>query len=77
MGDSRFDTLAHALAQSEVALLPATGIAMNVDDLEKLKTIKDGDGRYIGGGPFGPPITSIWGRPTVGTPAIPAGSFLL
>jgi len=76
-GETRFDTLAHALAQSEVALLPATGIVLNVDDLESLKLIKDGEGRYIGGGPFGPPITSIWGRPVVGTPAMTKGHFLV
>ena len=76
-GDTRFDTLAHALAQSEVALLPATGIVMNIDDLEALKLIKDGEGRYIGGGPFGPPITTIWGRAVVGTPAMTEGSFLV
>jgi HK97 family phage major capsid protein len=77
VGDTRFDTLAHALAQSEVALLPATGVVLNNDDLEALKVIKDSEGRYIGGGPFGPPITSIWGRPAVGTPAIDAGEFLV
>lgn len=75
-GDTRFDTLAHALAQAQVALLPATGIVMNDDDLEQLKVIKDADGRYIGGGPFGPPITSIWGRPAVGTPIMDPGTFL-
>ncbi|MDA9425671.1 hypothetical protein XH97_26585 [Bradyrhizobium sp. CCBAU 53380] len=76
-GDTAFDTLAHAIAQSEVALLPATGIVMNNNDLESLKIIKDGDDRYIGGGPFGPPITTIWGRPVVGTPAMAAGEFLV
>jgi len=75
--DTRFDTLAHAIAQAQVALLPATGIVMNDDDLENLKIIKDEQGRYIGGGPFGPPITSIWGKPVVGTPVMPAGDFLV
>lgn len=75
-GDTRFDTLAHALAQAEVALLPATGIIMNINDLEALKVVKDSLGRYIGGGPFGPPITSIWGRPVVGTPVMNAGHFM-
>ncbi|UPJ72793.1 phage major capsid protein [Bradyrhizobium sp. 187] len=75
--DTAFDTLAHAIAQSEVALLPATGIVLNNNDLESLKIIKDGDDRYIGGGPFGPPITTIWGRPVVGTPAMATGEFLV
>jgi len=76
-GDTAFDTLAHAIAQAEAALLPATGIVMNIDDLEALKLIKDGEGRYIGGGPFGPPITMVWGRPVVGTPIITSGKFLV
>lgn len=76
-GDTWFDTLAHALNQAEVALLPATGIVMNIDDLEALKLIKDSDGRYIGGGPFGPPITMVWGRPVVGTPVMTSGHFLV
>jgi HK97 family phage major capsid protein len=76
-GDTMFDTLVHAIAQTQLALLPATGIVLNEDDLEALKTIKDADGRYIGGGPFGPAINSIWGRPTVGTPVMPVGTFLV
>lgn len=76
-GDTMFDIIAHALAQAEVALLPATGIVLNTDDLEAMKIIKDDDGRYIGGGPFGPPITSLWGRPVVGTPNMPNGEFLV
>jgi HK97 family phage major capsid protein len=75
--DTKFDTLAHALAQSEVALLPATGIVMNINDLESLKVIKNTLGDYIGeGGPFGPPITTVWGRLVVGTPVMSAGHFL-
>lgn len=76
-GDTWFDTLAHAIAQAQVALLPATGIVMNDDDLEALKVIKDQEKRYIGGGPFGPPITMIWGRPVVGTPEMESGKFLV
>jgi len=76
-GDTAFDTLAHAIAQAETALLPATGIVLNNDDLESMKLIKDGEGRYIGGGPFGPPITTIWGRPVAGTPEMPSGHFLV
>jgi hypothetical protein len=42
--------------------LAATGIVMNINDLEALKVIKDSQGRYIAdGGPFGPPIRSVWG----------------
>jgi HK97 family phage major capsid protein len=56
--------------------LPATGIVMNSSDLEGLKTVKDSQGRYIGGGPTGPAISQIWGRNAVGTVAQPIGTFL-
>jgi HK97 family phage major capsid protein len=43
-----------------------------------LKVIKNSLGNYIAdGGPFGPPIRSIWGLPVVGTPVMPAGQFLV
>jgi HK97 family phage major capsid protein len=42
-----------------------------------LKTVKDTQGRYIGGGPTGPAITQIWGRNAVGTVAQPIGTFLV
>jgi hypothetical protein len=53
---------------------------MNINDLENLKVIKNTIGNYIGGdagGPFGPPIRSIWGLPVVGTPVMPANQFLV
>jgi HK97 family phage major capsid protein len=77
-GATRFDVLLQAIAQTEQALLPATGIVMNDIDLTQLRHIKDDNGNYItSGGPFGPPITSIWGRPVVGTPAMGSGHFLV
>src|SRR5262245_44325134 len=37
-----------------------------------------GDGNYIvSGGPFSGPIISIWSRPTVGTPSMDQGEFLV
>lgn len=75
---NRFDVLLMAIAQSEQALLPATGIVLNDLDLTSMRTIKNADGDYIvSGGPFAGPITSIWGRPVVGTPSMDAGSFLV
>ena len=75
---NRFDVLLMAIAQSEQALLPATGIVLNDLDLTAMRTIKNADGDYIvSGGPFAGPITSIWGRPVVGTPSMDAGTFLV
>ena len=75
---NRFDILLDAIAQSEQALLPATGIVLNDIDLTNMRAIKDNDGNYIvSGGPFSGPITSIWGRPVAGTPAMSRGEFLV
>jgi len=74
---TRFDILLLAIAQSEAALLPATGIVLNNLDLDRMRLIKDLNGRYIAGGPFGQPITMIWGRPVVGTPAMDEDKFLV
>jgi HK97 family phage major capsid protein len=75
---NRFDALSGAIKQCQAALLPATGIVMNDQDLESLRTIKNSNGDYIAsGGPFGPPITAIWGRPVVGTPVMPSTRFLV
>lgn len=75
---NRFDILLDAIAQSELALLPATGIVLNDLDLTNMRAIKNQQGDYIAsGGPFGPPITSIWNRPVVGTPSIARGEFLV
>lgn len=75
---NRFDVLLMAIAQSEAALLPCTGIVLNHLDLTAMRTIKDGEGRYIvSGGPFSGPVTSIWGIPTVGTPSMDRGEFLV
>jgi HK97 family phage major capsid protein len=77
-GATRFDIIAQAIAQSQQALLEATGIVLNDMDLAALRHIKDDNGNYItSGGPFGPPITSIWGKSVVGTPAMTQGSFLV
>jgi HK97 family phage major capsid protein len=75
---NRFDVLLMAIAQSELALLPATGIVLNDLDLTAMRTIKNADGDYIvSGGPFSGPITSIWGRSVVGTPSMDEGDFLI
>jgi HK97 family phage major capsid protein len=76
-GDTMIDVIAHAIAQAKVALLPATGIVMNDDDVEFLKVIKNSNGDYILGGPAAGPLTSLWGVPLVGTPAMTQGEFLV
>jgi HK97 family phage major capsid protein len=75
---NRLDVLLQAIAQVQsVSQLPVDGIVLNDVDLEALRSIKDSQGRYVSDGPFGGPITSIWGKPAVGTPAMSEGDFLV
>lgn len=76
-GDTRFDTLLHAIEQAEVALLPASGIILNTSDWFAMLGIKDGDGRYISGGPLANVPERVWRLPIVWTNVMPAGEFLV
>jgi HK97 family phage major capsid protein len=71
------DVIKQALSQGNTALLPSDGVVVNDGDLDKMQTLKDEEGRYLFGGPAGPPITTLWGKPVVGTPAMPPGDFLV
>jgi HK97 family phage major capsid protein len=74
---NRFDYLLGAIAQCQGALLPATGIVLNDIDMTYMRTTKDANNAYIvSGGPFGPPVSTIWQVPTVGTPVMPSGHSL-
>jgi HK97 family phage major capsid protein len=77
---SRFDILLQAIAQSIlVARLPVTGIIVNDIDLLSMMSIKDNQGRYVGGGPLSTAggIVRIWNVPAVGTSAMASGDFLV
>lgn len=76
-GDTRFDTLLHAIEQSEVAMLPASGIILNTADWFAMLGIKDGDGRYISGGPLANVPERVWRLPIVWTNVMPAGEFMV
>ncbi len=76
-GLTRIDVLALALLQSELALLPATGIVLHPTDWRNILLTKDGMGRYIMGDPLGQNEASIWGIPVVPTLAMQSGKFLV
>lgn len=76
-GLTRIDILALALLQSELALLPATGIVLHPTDWRAILLTKDGMGRYIMGDPLGQNEASIWGIPVVPTLAMQPGKFLV
>jgi HK97 family phage major capsid protein len=81
-----FDAIFRANTKVETATdLIADGIVINPLDYQSLRLTKDGNGQYIAGGPFqgqygngqileNPPI---WGKTTIVTPAVPAGTVLV
>ena len=82
-----FDALYRAIMKVvNVTGISADGMVMNPADYEVLRLAKDGNGQYLGGGPFlgaygnqngfsmQPPV---WGLPVVVTPAIKKGQALV
>lgn len=74
----KIDTLLQAVVQSELALLPASGIVLNTVDWAQIISAKDKNDQYLGNGPFGTlQGRSIWDLPTAVTPAMPQGKFMV
>lgn len=87
--DATAETLADKVFSAQMQVQQASkrlvdGVVINPADYEALRLTKDGNGQYIGGGPFQgqygvggtalyPPL---WGLNTVVTPAIAAGTVL-
>lgn len=76
-GASKFDVLLRAVAQAEAADLPATGVVVNSADWLRLQGVKDGQGRYVGSGPMGTAMASVWGLDVAPSNSMPAGKFLV
>jgi HK97 family phage major capsid protein len=76
-GPTMLDTILLAIAQSELAKIPATGIVVNDMDWRQMQSIKDSEGRYIGGGPFSQTPPTLWNLPVVATPAMAQDDFLV
>lgn len=73
------------LVETGSSLLPVDGIVINPADYETLRLAKDANTQYFAGGPFTGAYGNdglqlqpgIWGRRTVVTPAIAAGTVLV
>ena len=55
----------------------ANGVIINTIDWERMCGIKDGEGRYVGGGPFINTPEILWRMPVVPSNAMPQGEFLI
>lgn len=74
-GDTRADIIAHAVYQVTESEFSASGIILNPRDWHSIALLKDGEGRYIFGGPQAFAANVMWGLPVVPTKAQDAGTF--
>lgn len=76
-GSTLLDTLRSAILQAELACYYADGIVLSTHDWARLEVLKDNDGRYIMGNPFGAFAPTVWGRTTISSKALDAGEWLV
>src|SRR5690606_10268662 len=55
----------------------ASGIILNTADFYNLMGVKDAEERYIGAGPLGSSVATIWGLPVVWTNSMQQGEFVV
>lgn len=75
-GATNIDTLRLALLQSELALLPSTGMVLHPTNWAAIELLKDTQGRYLIGNPQGTLSPTLWGRPVVTSLAMTVNTFL-
>lgn len=72
------DHVYRAMTVIRLAFLEADAVAMHPNDWERVATMKDEAGRYIGTNPFsGESQPRLWGKPVVVTQAIDEGTALV
>jgi HK97 family phage major capsid protein len=80
-GDTKIDTIRHAIRQNEARFYPVDFIVLNPADNEAIDLIKTtgtaSSGEYISADPRMYSQKLLWGRPVVQTPSIAAGHFLV
>lgn len=74
-GDTRADIIAHAIYQVTESEYSASGIILHPRDWHNIALLKDGEGRYIFGGPQAFTSNIMWGLPVVPTRAQASGTF--
>ncbi len=71
------DVLLQAIAQVDDGDFDTDGIVLNPLDWRKIQSIKDSEGRYVGGGPFGDLVQRLWQLPIVTTKAMTQDHFMV
>jgi HK97 family phage major capsid protein len=71
------DTLRLAILQATLAEYPVDGMVLNPTDTARIDLTKDGENRYIAGGPWAQMGPRLWNRPIVETQAMLVDKFLV
>lgn len=72
------DHIYAGITKVRLAFLEPDAILMHPTDWEAVRTVKDGDERYMGGGPFGAPAQeSMWGKPVIVTTVVTQGTAIV
>lgn len=69
--------LLQAIAQVDETEHETDGIVLNPIDWRLIQSIKDTEGRYIGGGPFGDLVQRLWQMPIVTSKSMTRDNFLV
>ena len=77
--DTDIDVILQAIAQlgAPGSEIEATGVILNSLDWRRMTGLKDGEGRYLAGGPFGSTSPRAWELPVVACNSMPEGEFLV
>jgi HK97 family phage major capsid protein len=73
----RLDVILLAQAQLEAVDFEATGVVMNPVDWAKIRSTKDGEDRYIAGGPLTGAPRQLWDLPVVTSNSLDQDEFLV
>ena len=74
-GDTFADVVAHAVYQVSTSEFESTAVILNPADWHKIALMKDGEGRYIFGGPQAFASKVMWGLPVVTTMSQAVNTF--
>lgn len=76
-GDTRLDTIRHAITQVRLAEYRASAIVLHPKDWEAIELTKTDDNAYVFANPANSAQPRLWGLPVVETTAMPEGQFLV
>ncbi len=77
-GGNAMDVLIQAIAQVEGQDYEVDGMVLNIVDWLQMTATKDGQGRYLSAGPFGPANSRrLWDVPVAATNQMARGTFLV